>query len=287
MRTIKHIIPSQKVPMGGTLIDQPLPIKGLDMVDPFLLIHHHRMEYPGGEKQKDLGVPPHPHRGFSPVTFVFEGDINHRDSMGNDKKVRAGGIQWLFAGSGMIHSERPSDELSEKGGVMEIIQIWVNAPQKKKMEKPFYYPLQKEEIPSVFTSEKKSEIGIICGEVNKIKGPMPTMSELVLLRGELKSGDSFSFALPKSNNIVIYLLDGKMQINGENTVTKNLVVLGNDDENVNLNATENTRFILLAGEPINEHVSTYGPFVMTSQREIYTAIEDFQNGKMGQLQEEF
>ncbi len=287
MRKILQIVKAQKVKMGSIFLDQALPVRGLDQVDPFLLIHHLSEKYAGGEEQKEVGVPPHPHRGFSPVTFVFKGAVNHRDSMGNDKLVSEGGIQWLFAGSGMIHSERPSVDIAKKGGTMEIIQIWVNAPKAKKMEKPFYYPLSKGEIPLVFSSEKKSEIGIICGEVNGVKGPMPTMQPLSIMRGELKAGDDFTFSQPSSFHILIYVLDGKLFCNGKNLDEKSLVSFDTNAEDLHIAALENTRLIILCGEPLNEAVATYGPFVMSTDQELNRAVDDFHNGKMGELEEGF
>ena len=136
MKVIKGIYSADKVDMGGILLDQPLPNGRLDSVDPFLLIHHWSDQLPGGQKQKDLGVGPHPHRGFSPVTLIFQGSLRHRDSFGNDEIVEAPGAQWMHSGKGIVHSERPSESLAEGGGPFEIIQFWVNSPAESKKKVP-------------------------------------------------------------------------------------------------------------------------------------------------------
>ena len=137
-RSVKKIIAAQKVNMGGHILDQPLPVNGIDQIDPFLLIHHWKRNMKGGDSQKDVGVGPHPHRGFSPVTFVFEGAVEHRDSLGNRATVTKGGTQWMHAGKGITHSERPSKTIAEEGGLQEFIQFWVNTPAA--LERPIIFP---------------------------------------------------------------------------------------------------------------------------------------------------
>ena len=130
------VIKTRKVDMGGIILDQPLPYPGVEQIDPFLLIHHFEDYLPGDQDQKDLGVGPHPHRGFSPVTFIFEGEVHHRDSRGNEGIVSKGGTQWMDSGMGIVHSERPSQEMAERGGSYEIIQFWVNSPSSAKGNQP-------------------------------------------------------------------------------------------------------------------------------------------------------
>ena len=140
-RSIKKIIPAQRVNMGGHLLDQPLPVQGVEMIDPFLLIHHWNEPLAKGGRQSELGVGPHPHRGFSPVTFIFKGSVRHQDSIGNTAVISSGGTQWMHAGNGIVHSERPGIELVKNGGEQEFIQFWVNTPAKYKMEAPTTCPL--------------------------------------------------------------------------------------------------------------------------------------------------
>ncbi|MEN8928925.1 MAG: pirin family protein [Flavobacteriales bacterium] len=284
-KSIKHIVPAEKVNMGGNLLDQPLPAGRLESLDPFLLIHHWKSELPGNQKQQDAGVGPHPHRGFSPVTFVFKGEVKHQDSLGNNALVKEGGTQWMFAGSGLTHSERFSKELVEKGGELEFIQFWVNTPGKQKMNPPFYRPLSKEETPVIKTD--KAEVFVVSGELNGVNGAVETYSPQLLLRGEVKTGGKLSIPVPPSFNSLLYLLDGGLVSNGIELKAKDMVVFQQEEGNLVVEASEDTRFMMLAGEPIGEKIAQYGPFVMNNQTEVMQALRDAQMGKMGVLIEEF
>ena len=284
-RTIKHIIPAQKVNMGGHYLDQPLPVQQLDMLDPFLLIHHWKNNLPGGQRPQEAGVGPHPHRGFSPVTFVFKGSVEHRDSLGQSAVVHEGGTQWMFAGRGITHSERFPKELVEKGGELEFIQFWVNAPAAHKMEQPFYKPISKEETPLV--EEDKSKIWVVSGEFKGITGAASTYSPQLLLRGHLGIHGKINIPIPKTFNALIYVLEGSLKIDGKSVMTKDMVVFENDGEEITIEATADTTYIVLSGEPLNEPVASYGPFVMNNETQLMEAVRDSQMGKMGVLIEEF
>lgn len=284
-RTIKQIIPSQKVNMGGHIIEQPLPNSLMDQLDPFLLIHHAEWELKGNQRQQEVGIGGHPHRGFSPVTFVFQGDVRHQDSFGNDAVVKAGGTQWMHAGKGITHSERPSAALAQQGGMQEIIQFWVNTPSKYKMEVPYYLPLAQEDTPSI--EGDKYNVQIVAGEYNGIKGPAKTFSPMLLMRGKVETGGAVEFDIPNHYNTLCYLLDGELNVNGTIAKRKDLIWFDNDGDKVRIAANADTRFILLSGEPIGEKVTSYGPFVMNTQTEIMEALRDAQMGKMGVLIENF
>ncbi|MGK0366004.1 MAG: redox-sensitive bicupin YhaK (pirin superfamily) [Saprospiraceae bacterium] len=284
-KSIQQIIPSQKVNMGGHIIEQPLPNNSINQLDPFLLIHHAEWNLKGNQSQQEVGIGGHPHRGFSPVTFVFQGDIRHQDSFGNDAVVKAGGTQWMHAGKGITHSERPSAILAKSGGIQEIIQFWVNTPAKYKMEEPYYLPLSEEDTP-ILKGENYS-VQIVAGEYKGIKGPAKTFSPMLLMRGEIKTSASAEFEIPKNFNTLVYLLDGELKVNDRIAKRKDLVCFENDGEMIQLSANKNTRFIILSGEPIGEKVSSYGPFVMNSSAEIMEAVKDAQMGKMGVLVESF
>ncbi len=284
-KSILHHISAPKVNMGGHIIDQPLPYQGLDYFDPFLLIHHWNDTMPGGQKPQDVGVGIHPHRGFSPVTFIFKGSIHHRDSLGNSAIVDGGGTQWMFAGKGITHSERPSAKMAEEGGEVEFIQFWVNAPAANKMQAAFYKPISADETP-VYTQEGL-ELQIVCGEHEGVKGNIEYYSPLTLLRGTLQENSSYSFQLPPNHNSLIYLLDGSMEINGTKAKAKDMICFAQGKDSVALNAIEDCRFIVLSGEPLNEPVATYGPFVMNTETEIMQTLQDAQKGKLGVLIEEF
>ncbi len=284
-RSLKKIISSQKVNMGGIHLQQPLPDRAVDQIDPFILIHHGSLPVKQGKKQNESGVGPHPHRGFSPVTFVFKGGVQHQDSLGNNEVVRAGGTQWIHSGNGIIHSERPSKEMVEKGGENEIIQFWVNTPAKYKMETPYYLPLTADKTPSI--KKDKATIHVVAGIFENVKGPAKTYRPQTLLRFETKAGADLSLEIPKSYNTLIYLLDGEIESNGQVAQGKDMLWFNNDGDQVGLRVKKDSRFILLSGEPIGEPVTTYGPFVMNTEDEIRQAIADYQNGKMGRLIETF
>lgn len=284
-KRIKTIIPAQKVNMGGHLLDQPLPVNGLESLDPFLLIHHWKNELPGGQDYRNEGVGPHPHRGFSPVTFVFKGGVNHQDSLGNKALVEEGGTQWMFAGQGITHSERFPKKLVEEGGELEFIQFWVNAPSADKMKPAFYKPISKEETPVI--EADKSKIWVVTGELQGIKGAAPTYSPQTLLRGEVEIGGKIEIRIPESYNSLLYLLDGEGIANGEEVRGKDMVVFEQMEGTITFEAHQNTRFIVLSGEPIGEKIESYGPFVMNTQTEVMQALRDAQMGKMGILIEEF
>ncbi|MEO1517530.1 MAG: pirin-like C-terminal cupin domain-containing protein [Bacteroidota bacterium] len=284
-KSIRQIIPSQKVNMGGHIIEQPLPNANMEQLDPFLLVHHAEWSLPGGQSQREVGIGGHPHRGFSPVTFVFKGDLRHQDSFGNDAIVGAGGTQWMHAGKGIIHSERPSSQLAEQGGEQEIIQFWVNTPAKHKMDIPYYLPLSKEDTPSL--GDVGHELQVVAGTYQGLEGPAKTFSPMILLRGHVEEGHSLQIDIPQGYNTLLYLLDGQLEINDKTAVRKDLVWFDRDGEQLQLTAAKHTRFIVLSGEPIGEEVVSYGPFVMNSQTEILKAMRDSQMGKMGVLIESF
>ena len=284
-RTIRSIHPADKVNMGGNLIDQPLPNAQIDNLDPFLLIHHWHNFLPGGQRPQEVGVGPHPHRGFSPVTFIFKGAIEHRDSLGERATVSDGGTQWMFAGRGITHSERFPRILVEEGGELEFIQFWVNTPAKHKMDAPFYKPISLEETPLV--NEDKAKTWVVSGEYKGTKGAAPTNTPQLLLRGEIEKDGVLEIPVPSSFNALVYVLEGGLKSADKTILTKDMVVYQRDGDNIILTATANTRFIVLAGEPINEPVAQYGPFVMSDQTQVMQALRDAQIGKMGILIEEF
>lgn len=271
--------------MGGIYLQQPLPDRTIDQIDPFILIHHGSFSVKLGKKQSESGVGPHPHRGFSPVSFVFKGEIQHQDSLGNNEIVGQGGTQWIHSGNGIIHSERPSKNMLKNGGGHEFIQFWVNTPAKHKMENPYYLPLSANKTPII--KKEKAAIQIVAGEFEGVIGPAKTYSPQLLLRFNTKSGAELNLEIPQNYNSLIYLLDGEIESNDQVARGKDMLWFNNDGEQVSLRVTQDSRFILLSGEPIGESIATYGPFVMNTEQEIREAIEDYQNGKMGELKETF
>ncbi len=287
MRPISSIYPAEPINMGGIVLDQALPIGRLQQVSPFLLIHHWNQILPGGNMQNELGVGPHPHRGFSPVTFIFKGELQHRDSRMNNSIVKAGGTQWMHAGLGIMHSERPTKELAEHGGEFELIQFWINDPAVHKMTQPKYYPLSKEETPLFISEDKKTKVYVVAGEFMNIKGPIEPLTPLLTVRFEFDEGAEYEFEVPESFNTLLYQLDGELMLNqSQPSKAKDLTFFASKKGVIKIKALKQTRAILLAGEPIDEPVVTYGPIVMNTQTEIMEALRDAQMGKMGILIED-
>ncbi|MCP4443161.1 MAG: pirin family protein [Aureispira sp.] len=288
MRSIKRVLPAMKVNMGGIILDQPLPHSNLDQIDPFLLIHHWEDRLPGGQRQQDIGVGPHPHRGFAPVTFIFKGSVHHRDSEGFEDIISGGGTQWMNSGKGIIHSERPGKDLAKDGGDFELIQFWVNAPAKNKMEKPNYQAISKEKTPVVTSKDGKVHVGVVAGKFEGKESSIEAYSPILALRLVVEAGGEMSIPIPKHYNALLYQLDGELEINkSKETNARKMVWFENDSDTIHVKGLRNTRAILLCGEPIGEPVATHGPFVMNSREELMEAIHDYQAGKMGELIEKF
>lgn len=283
-RTVSHLLFADQFDMGGIPIRQPFPTNNVQQIDPFLLLHHADVKVAADVEPDDAGVGPHPHRGFSPVTFIFKGGVHHRDSRGNDSVIYAGGAQWMNAGMGVIHSERPPHNIHEVGGRQEIIQLWINTPAAHKMDQPAYFPLSAEEVPTSVRDNGKVQIKVFSGEVAGLKGPIPSHTEVNAATLELKKGGKVAIGLPADHNAVIYLLDGKLTVDGYGLVEGlHAVLFKKDGEGVGFEAHEDTRVLLLSGKPLDEKVVSHGPFVMNNQTQILEAMRDYQMGKMGVL----
>jgi quercetin 2,3-dioxygenase len=287
LRSVTHTLFAEQFDMGGMPIRQPFPTMNVDQVDPFLLLHHADVKVPTHKKPDHAGVGPHPHRGFSPVTFIFKGGVHHRDSRGNDSVVYAGGAQWMNAGMGVMHSERPPKDIHDIGGRQEIIQLWINTPSLNKMDQPKYFPLQAQETPKFVSEDKLVSVSVVAGEVLGVKGPVPSTSPVNASTVELKKGGKIFIPIPTDYNAFIYLLDGKANIEGYGLAEGlHAYVLGNDGEGISVEALEDTRALLMSGKPLNEKVVAHGPFVMNTETQILEAMRDYQMGKMGILIED-
>jgi redox-sensitive bicupin YhaK (pirin superfamily) len=283
-RTVSHLLYANQYDMGGMPIRQPFPTQNVEQIDPFLLLHHADVKVPEHIEPDHGGVGPHPHRGFSPVTFIFKGGVHHRDSRGNDSVIYAGGAQWMNAGMGVIHSERPPHDIQEIGGRQEIIQLWINTPASHKMDQPVYFPLAAEDVPQNVTDDGKVLLKVFAGELGGLKGPIPSHTEVNAATLELKKGGKASITLPSYHNAVIYLLDGKLRIDGYGLAEGLYAVFfKKDGEGIAFEALEDTRVLLLSGKPLDEEVVSHGPFVMNNQTQILEAMRDYQMGKMGML----
>ena len=280
-KKINRIISSQEVMMGPIKLHQPLPNPQLDQVDPFILIHHGgpKKQAPGGKSVMEVGA--HPHRGFEPVSFIFKGSIEHKDSRGNHSIIDAGGVQWMTAGMGIMHSEGPPKSFVEQGGEFEMIQLWINLPSNLKMVQPRYQGFQKEEIPTFTDQNGKVNLNVISGEYKDLKGPIDSLTKIIAYTLEMKAGGNIEIPIPEEKNTLIYQLHGSTIVQDQEIGEKQLIQFSNDGKQINIEAKSDSLILFLAGDPINEPVVSWGPYVMNSQTEIMEAMRDFQMGKMG------
>lgn len=265
--------------MGAFEVKQPLPTVRVDQIDPFLLLHHFGpIQVAPGHDPIDLG--PHPHRGFEPVTFLFSGGIRHKDSRGNEGILAGGDVQWMTSGLGIIHSERASQAFKDSGGVLEGIQLWVNLPKKYKMVQPRYQDIKSSEMP-VF-EEDKVKLVLVAGEFRGKTGSALTYSPIIAIKAVLEAGGETFVEIPAGYNALAYILNGNVQLStGFEYPGETLLYFNQDGEGFSLKAKENSRLLILAGEPINEPVASWGPYVMNTQTELLEAMRDYQMGKMG------
>jgi len=284
-KTIENVLTSPLVNMGPIRLRQPLPTKGLENVDPFILLHHYG-PYAISEFNNPFDLGPHPHRGFEPITLLFKGEQFHRDSLGNEMTVKAGGVQWTTAGRGIIHAEAPTKEFVKRGGDLEGIQLWLNLPAKYKMMTPNYQHLEDEQIPKLFSEDKKVQLNIVAGHQKEVLGNITTQTEVNVFTAIAQEKGKIEIDIPKHHKSLIYLLEGEIVVNAKQVLKKGdhqMVTFNTDGDLIEFEATEKSTLLILSGAPINEKVAQYGPYVMNTQTEILEAMRDFQQGKMGYL----
>ena len=278
-RSVSHILESSIIDMGSFQVKQLLPTQKVPQISPFLLLHHFGpIKVEPGFDPIDLG--PHPHRGFEPVTFLYQGGIRHKDSLGNEGILEAGDIQWMTSGRGIIHSERASDFFMENGGTIEGIQLWVNLPAQNKMTQPKYQEIRKNDIPII--TENKVTHRLVSGNWNGQKGIVDTFSPMIIIQTSILSGGQTQIPIPENFNACIYILSGKIILNDNfDYPAGKMIYFTNKGEGIGIEGLEDTEILVLCGEPIEEPLAQYGPFVMNSQTEIMEAMRDYQMGKMG------
>ena len=286
-KKVRTLIPAFDIDMGGIPLKQALPTNKVQQVDPFLLLHHGELKYRKHAKAVQQGVGAHPHRGFTPVTFIIEGEIHHRDSRGNNQIAKKGEVQWMHAGSGIVHSERPSQDLIDRNGTNEIIQLWVNSPADKKMQEPSYQYVPEQEMPVFLSEDKNIRSKVIAGQYDSLKGKIEGESELLMLWNDAIETGSQTFSVPTGFNTMLYTIKGQLKVKDYGLVEKeSLVIFEDDGDQISITADQGASFLLLSGLPLNEKMVQHGPFVMNSQTEILEAMRDYQMGKMGILIEE-
>ena len=257
----------------------------LDMrkMDPFIMLDYNsKFHFPATDKPKGVGV--HPHRGFETVTIAYEGSVSHHDSSGGGGTIHQGDVQWMTAASGVLHKEYHAEEFYKQGGIFQMVQLWVNLPAKDKMSTPKYQAIEHKDIPTV--EVENGFIEVIAGEYNQTKGAASTFSPVNMLNAKLNEGGKANFSFPANYNTVLLVIDGEVKVNNEEIVpTDHLLLFTNEGEDFSIEATKNSVVLILSGEPLNEPIASYGPFVMNTQEQIREAFEDFNNGKFGTLED--
>lgn len=287
-RSISQIIKSETTQDGeGVTLNRSFPNNLLSEFDPFLLLDEIGPTdlIPGKQK----GFPDHPHRGFETVTYLLEGKFEHKDSQGHTGIINSGDVQWMTAGSGVIHSELPEKEFSKYGGKLHGFQLWVNLPKSNKMMKPRYQEIPRSKIPTVTTEDGNVIVKLIAGESLGSKAVVDTITPIMYMHFKLESGSSIVQPIPKEYNVFAYIIKGKgiVERNNNNKIIErgNLVIFDKYGKEVYIKAVEDSKIplelLLIGGIPIREPIARYGPFVMNTQQEIYEAIEDYRNGQLG------
>lgn len=280
-KSIEHILLGrEKLITKEEKVLQPLPHKDFRFANPFIVIHHLGPDIirPGQE----LRIHPHPHRGFSPVTFQLQGEGYHKDNAGHDEVVRAGDAQWMFAGKGILHSEGPTQRMLSEGGVQELIQVWINVPKARKWDEPFYQSAPKSVQPEVLQQDGVL-LRLVSGSYEGKTGPLKSFTPVISITGSIQKGKQVQLAATPGYWTLLYVIHGAVNINQESIGEHHLVVFQKENEEVIITAEEDTQVLFLSAEPIDEPVAAKDNFVMNTQAETEQAIEDYKNGLFGSL----
>ena len=260
------------------------PSNDLDReVSPFLMLDYAGPRY-FSPTDHPRGVGEHPHRGFETVTIVYEGVVAHRDSAGNAGVIGPGDVQWMTAASGVVHEEFHEKAFAKKGGTLHAIQLWVNLPRASKMAAPGYQTILNADIPAVALEGGAGRLRVIAGSFEGHAGPARTFTPVELYDLELKAGRTVALTFPEGHNASLFILQGRASANGSQAAGEaELIVCRRTGSQVVVEAREDTRLLVMSGEPIEEPIARYGPFVMNTREELVQAVQDYQAGKMGHL----
>ena len=254
----------------------------VESISPFLMMDHAAPKYFPPTRKK-LGVGEHPHRGFETVTFAIKGEVEHRDSGGGGGTITTGGVQWMTAGSGVVHDEFHSRNFSQKGGDFEMIQLWVNLPSKFKMISPRYQSLEAADFPVLDGANQEITVKVIAGGFGTVKSPVKTFSPINMYELNGPANAKLEIPLAEGSNTLVFQLSGRSSIEEKLLNKGNLAILSRSGNSLNLELEEESKVMILNGEPLGEPVAAHGPFVMNTRQELMEAFRDFQEGKMGQL----
>lgn len=283
-QTVRRVIaqhPAKRDDIGDLTTRRPLPGPGLEQLDPFLFLNHHGPQtYPANNQGLPFG--PHPHRGFETVTFILEGSLAHADSAKHQSVIHKGGVQWMTAGSGIVHAEISPEEFLRDGGPLEILQLWINLPSRLKMSEPRYVGLQQESIPAI-KLPGGGELNLIAGEWQGSVGPINSLTGVFMSTLRLSSGSHEQLPAAPGRQVFLYVVDGDVTVGGEPVKPHHLIEVDRDGDSLDIEASSDARLLFGHGEVIDEPVYSHGPFVMNTREEIVQAVDDYQNGKFGGL----
>lgn len=281
-KTIRRLHPALRDDIGDLLTQRPVPSDQLDQIDPFLFLNHHGPQV-YGPHNRGLPFGPHPHRGFETVTFIVDGMLAHRDSAGHESVIHAGGIQWMTAGSGIVHAEVSPRDFLEHGGPLEILQLWVNLPSRLKMSAPAYTGLQRDQIPALPLDGGKVTMNLIAGEWEGNTGPVRSLTGVFMSTVAMQAGGRLTVAGLQYRNVLLYVVRGRIGVgdHGDLVNAYQLVELDDDGDALHIRAEADSLLLFGHAEPIREPVVAHGPFVMTTREEIVQAIDDYQAGRFG------
>jgi len=247
----------------------------------FMLDYGSKIDFSPKEEPRGVGV--HPHAGFETVTIAYQGKVAHHDSAGNSGIIGEGDVQWMTAGAGILHKEYHEEEFSKKGGPFQMVQLWVNLPAKDKKTRPKYQEITNNKMGRYTLPAEKGFVEIIAGEYNGVKGPATTFTPIQAYNARLKKDAKLDLSFPKEYNTGLLVIEGNVKVNGINAHADHFVLLKNDGEGFSIEATDDSIILILSGEPINEPIVAYGPFVMNTWEEIEQAVDDVNAGKFGVL----
>jgi len=281
-KTVKRAHAALRDDIADLTTRRPVPGRDVEQIDPFLFLNHHG---PQVYAPHNRGLPfgPHPHRGFETVTFILTGELAHLDSAGHESVIKAGGIQWMTAGSGLVHAEISPEEFKRQGGPLEILQLWVNLPPRLKMTQPRYVGLQRDEIPAITAPDGKSVVHLVSGEWQGRPGAMQPLLDIFLGTVELAAGGRVSFPGVAKRNVFLYVVRGSIEVAGQAVPHWHLIELNEDGDSVEITAQSDAVLLFGHAEPIGAPVVSHGPFVMNTRDEIMQAIQDYQAGKFNAI----
>jgi redox-sensitive bicupin YhaK (pirin superfamily) len=256
----------------------------IDMLDQFFFLNHHG---PQVYEPNNSGLPfePHPHKGFETVTFILEGSLVHSDNSGHVSEITAGGVQWMTAGKGIVHSEMSSNEFKKNGGPIEMLQLWVNLPKEKKSLEPAYTGLQRNDIPKIDVGTN-AKANLISGMLNGQKGPLESSTDVMMSWLEFGKGSSFNTEVDPSREVFFYVVSGTIEVNRETAGERTLVEFEKDGSQLEVSSANGAVVLFGHAEPTGDPVVAEGPFVMNSKEEIRQAIKDYRSGKFGRTIED-